>query len=109
MAIWHLGQFGTAHVGGTIWYRSVKEDNLAPQCKRGQIGTIMKKGQFGTTVYFRKCILANPAPGGRTDNYSIIFKLEILTLRLDYVAKLFVFPCGAKLSRCQIVLGAKLS
>ena len=29
--------FGTAHVGGTIWHRSVKEDNLAP-------------GQFGTAV-----------------------------------------------------------
>ena len=24
--IWHLGQFGTASVGGTIWHHSVKED-----------------------------------------------------------------------------------
>ena len=35
--IWHLGQFGTAHVEGTIWHRSVK-------------GTIWHLGQFGTAV-----------------------------------------------------------
>ena len=35
--IWHLGQFGTAHVGGTIWHHSAKDGNLSP-------------GQFGTAV-----------------------------------------------------------
>ena len=31
----------------TIWHRPCWGDNLAPQCKRGQFGIIMKKGQFG--------------------------------------------------------------
>ena len=42
--IWHQGQFGTAHVGGTIWHCSVKEENLAP----GQLCTAVKDALVNT-------------------------------------------------------------
>ena len=71
--IWHHGQFRTTDNFApwtiwhrtiwhrTIWHRSLKVENLAPQCKmdnlalrtiwhHGKFGTLMKCGQFGTTV-----------------------------------------------------------
>ena len=53
--LWNLGQFGTAHVGGTILHCGVIEDNLAPRAigHHNVKEVNLASGQFGTTVLKR--------------------------------------------------------